>query len=628
MRQAPLLIRDLAVALLLLLGAGVILAAVAAVDSTATAPNTIHYPDLRTLSPSSVNITNSGGTKLLRFDNTVANFGYGQLELRPEHDDITDTTDAYQRLYSHDGDDTPYVASETLVGTFVFHSSHNHWHFEDFAQYELRNIAADGSIGSTVLATNEKVSFCMVDTGLVDPSLEHSPPGPAYTTCEQDGMQGISAGWSDTYTYSLAGQNVNITGLANGDYWLLSTSDPSNRLAESHDGNNRGIVRVSIINNTVDIVSEDTDGDATPDEIDSCPNAENAGQENSVHPATTAGDHCDDPDADSVMDINDNCPDASNPSQADEDSDGPGNSCDNCPAIPNPDQANVDGDVMGDDCDTDDDNDGPTDGDETACGSDPASPGSVPERINGDGVGTEDDDDLDGTEDEIQAPVAGFDCDGDGYKDDVEAAFAWPAAVGPESAGQCTDLDNVDDDGDTRVNDGCPTVGTGPELDGTGARDHCSEAPGTALDDDGDGTINDGCPGFGAGGAEVSCANIADDDGDNVVNDGCPGGATEHQRRCTGFLAWPSDLNGDGALNIVDVGSFVLPTSARHFDQRAGNHKRWDISPSEPTTVINIQDVAALVLGAEGGPARPPMFGNQQAWGNTSYGVAGTCPPD
>ena len=373
---------------------------------TASSPDAIHYPDLRTTTPSGLNIQDSGGQKLLRFNNTIWNAGDGRMELRPQNNQGSGTTDAYQRLYSHNSGGSWYLASETLVGTFVFHQAHNHWHFEDFAHYELHDVAPDGSIGTTVLATNDKVSFCLIDSGVIDSGLEHYGPA-TYSLCEQNAMQGISVGWGDTYSWTLPGQSLDITGLPNGSYWLISTSDPSDRLAETHNGNNMGIAKVSIDNNNAQVISTDGDSDAIPDEIDNCPAADNAGQENAVHPATPAGDHCEDPDADLVVDASDNCADAANAGQE-----------------------KADGDGLGDACDSgDSDSDALTDSLEYYCGSSAASASSLPERTDGAFAGT--DDDGDGPADEpLPASSSAFDCDRDGWTGSEEASiFATPGAA-------------------------------------------------------------------------------------------------------------------------------------------------------------------------------------------------------
>jgi hypothetical protein len=71
----------------------------------------------------------------------------------------------------------------------------------------------------------------------------------------------------------------------------------------------------------------DADGDGRNDLNDNCPAVPNPYQENRVHPATQAGDHCDDPDADSVFDIADNCPDVANADQVNTDGDEYGDAC-------------------------------------------------------------------------------------------------------------------------------------------------------------------------------------------------------------------------------------------------------------------------------------------------------------
>lgn len=60
---------------------------------------------------------------------------------------------------------------------------------------------------------------------------------------------------------------------------------------------------------------------------------------------------------------------------------------------------------------------------------------------------------------------------------------------GDDTANRCGAGETQDDDGDGRVNDGCPQQG---DDDESGAE--CTEAVGAAVDDDEDGFVNDGCP--------------------------------------------------------------------------------------------------------------------------------------
>jgi hypothetical protein len=218
--------------------------------SLAGPAGTLHYPDLQTLPPSDVGIEYdpTTGRRLLRFSNTIVNLGDGPLELIPTNNAATAKTDAYQRLYSHDDNGKWQVANTVYVGTFVLHPQHNHWHFEDFARYELRDAAPDGSLGSTVIASSDKVSFCLTDIGLFDSSLEHAGKE-TYIPCDATDPQGISVGWADVYAWDLYGQSLDITGLPEGDYWLVSTADPDNVLDEgggAAENNNTGAFKVHL----------------------------------------------------------------------------------------------------------------------------------------------------------------------------------------------------------------------------------------------------------------------------------------------------------------------------------------------------------------------------------------------
>ncbi|MEZ4704956.1 MAG: thrombospondin type 3 repeat-containing protein [Bdellovibrionota bacterium] len=118
-----------------------------------------------------------------------------------------------------------------------------------------------------------------------------------------------------------------------------------------------------------DFQDTDSDDDFVPDSTDNCRLVKNILQANAD--GDSLGDDCDnDNDNDGIADASDNCPLVPNPSQADDDGDGFGNECqgdtdgdgevngrDNCPTISNPDQLDTDLDGLGDACDSDIDGD-------------------------------------------------------------------------------------------------------------------------------------------------------------------------------------------------------------------------------------------------------------------------------
>jgi hypothetical protein len=229
---------------------GVIVAGVVALPGGVAqgAPaDSLHPPDIRTLKPSDLSIQMAGSVKELRLSNTIWNAGPGPLELRPDND--ASVTTAYQRIYSHDLEGNPYLAQETAIGNFAFHRGHGHWHFEDFALYEILEVTADGGVGA-VLRQGEKVSFCIIPTTFITSRPEHVGWGGSYT-CGDSALQGLPVGWADTYTSGLSGQSIDITGLPDGIYWLRSTADFEDRIDESQEANNSSRVKIQIIGMTV-----------------------------------------------------------------------------------------------------------------------------------------------------------------------------------------------------------------------------------------------------------------------------------------------------------------------------------------------------------------------------------------
>jgi hypothetical protein len=170
----------------------------------------------------------------LRLTSAATNIGTGRMELRGGP--IVGTTQqVYQRVYEPDGSFT-----DVLAGTFIFHPEHEHIHFEGFAEYRLRAIGPNNEVGE-ILATGDKVSFCLLDVERYDNS---GPATPQFLTCGQ--VQGISVGWADVYDRGLPGQSIEITNIPDGNYWLEVVVDPDNHLIEANEINNVDRIQISL----------------------------------------------------------------------------------------------------------------------------------------------------------------------------------------------------------------------------------------------------------------------------------------------------------------------------------------------------------------------------------------------
>ena len=170
------------------------------------------------------------GRTLLRLTTAVANSGRGAMELRGSTVNPDGTQNVLQRIYLEGGG-----FADRVAGTFSYHPGHGHIHFDGFAAYHLREVTTGNGVGP-VVASGDKVSFCLLDIDRYDPTLPGSPASSVYNSCGQ--VQGISVGWADVYHQSLDDQWIDVTDVANGQYWLEVVSDPDNHLAESNENNN------------------------------------------------------------------------------------------------------------------------------------------------------------------------------------------------------------------------------------------------------------------------------------------------------------------------------------------------------------------------------------------------------
>ncbi len=208
---------------------------------------TLLLPDLRTLAPSGLRIVYSSRdeTTLLRLTNSVWNGGYGALNLVGVVEPGSETLNVVQRISRDDGE---YV--EESIGEFIFHAGHNHWHLDSFSIYELWSLQPNKTLDQ-VVASSGKVGYCLRD-------IRRSPEADridraGFTSCSPV-RQGLSVGWTDVYQYYLAGQSIDITGLADGTYALMSTADPHNLIRESDETNNGIVIYLEIQGTKVTVV--------------------------------------------------------------------------------------------------------------------------------------------------------------------------------------------------------------------------------------------------------------------------------------------------------------------------------------------------------------------------------------
>jgi len=156
-------------------------------------------PDVIVRPLTEIRIQKRAGIKLLRFASIIGNAGVGVVELKPDSparsaqndcdgdgDPLNDRK-AFQRIFGDsDGDGVFTRGTDTLLekrfaGCSVFHVEHDHWHLEEFARYQLEKPRS-----GRIVASSEKVSFCVRDSIRFDAALPGSPSMFHYGACTQD----------------------------------------------------------------------------------------------------------------------------------------------------------------------------------------------------------------------------------------------------------------------------------------------------------------------------------------------------------------------------------------------------------------------------------------------------------
>ena len=201
-------------------------------------------PDIVVTKPRELLIRNAGGKKTLRFSTTFINQGVGPLEIIGHSDKDKGVTYAAQYISEAGG---PGLYRD--MGSFVFHPEHNHWHVGDYVFYQLFQKGKNDQI----LASTDKMSFCIWDEDKQDLSLAVASPVRVYTSNCGRQIQGMSVGWSDTYLARVEGQEMNITGIPDGVYVFRSIVNPDKKIRENDYDNNTYDVEIEIVGNRLTV---------------------------------------------------------------------------------------------------------------------------------------------------------------------------------------------------------------------------------------------------------------------------------------------------------------------------------------------------------------------------------------
>jgi hypothetical protein len=200
-------------------------------------------PDLVALPSWGIGLSQTKATKTHRatatvdFGATVWIGGNGPLDVQGFRAGGSPVMQAYQYFWRGGK-----VVGRARAGTMGFDSQpgHNHWHFQQFAEYRLLDASKRVALRST------KVGFCIAPTDSVDLTLPHAAWQPflgfGSGACGSPTAlwvrEMLPLGWGDTYFQSVAGQSFDVTGLPNGTYYVEVVANPEGILHETTTGDN------------------------------------------------------------------------------------------------------------------------------------------------------------------------------------------------------------------------------------------------------------------------------------------------------------------------------------------------------------------------------------------------------
>jgi Lysyl oxidase/WD40-like Beta Propeller Repeat len=203
------------------------------------------FPNLVQRPPSGLVVMRLGGGHwVLGFTSMVDNRGPGILWVRATRPPGSNVMGVHQLVQLASGAIRIDPASGGLK--YVNAYPHHHWHFLGFDHYELRR-AADFKLR----VRDYKSGFCIADHYGTAIGVPHGPPR-FLGNCAQFHPEaraveeGASVGYTDRYPAFFHGQQLDITHVAAGNYWLVHRANEDFHLRESNYGDDAASLLVRI----------------------------------------------------------------------------------------------------------------------------------------------------------------------------------------------------------------------------------------------------------------------------------------------------------------------------------------------------------------------------------------------
>ncbi len=212
----------------------------------------------------------------LHIGNATPNIGWGPLEVHGTGDCYCDSTPVpctiticpngspvreaiYQTIYQRVNNNDTLQYYNVPAGYMSFHLNHNHMHVDNWASYTIRQATSNPDATTwPILAAGAKQSFCLINLSSCTASHGYCVNNQGDTLHTNQILnggfgvisgcgrhQGIYAGMLDIYHMGL-NDPIPLAGLCNGNYYLVSITDPDNNFIEADETNNWVAVPITL----------------------------------------------------------------------------------------------------------------------------------------------------------------------------------------------------------------------------------------------------------------------------------------------------------------------------------------------------------------------------------------------
>jgi subtilisin-like proprotein convertase family protein len=234
-------------------------------------------PDM-TASAHEIIINHTEEPGFLYISNATPNIGYGPLDIYGIDSCFCGTTHVpcttvcpnaepiqhvvKQRIYQKIAGNDTLSFYDRPAGKMIYHRTHGHLHVDNWAKYTLRTPTANPDARTwPIIASGTKQSFCLINLGTCsgNPGECVDNNGNTILTVPNNAVgfhngcglnQGIYPGDYDVYSVNL-NDPIPLQNVCNGDYYIVSITDPDNDFLESDEENNWVAVPITLTQQSI-----------------------------------------------------------------------------------------------------------------------------------------------------------------------------------------------------------------------------------------------------------------------------------------------------------------------------------------------------------------------------------------